>query len=69
MRTHMPSRLLVVLLLAPTISGAQRVDVPGVAFIDANGNGVRDSGERGLANVVVSNQDAVVVTDPSGVYE
>src|SRR6185369_6937003 len=40
----------------------------GVAFIDANGNGVRDSGERGLANVVVSNQDAVVATDASGVY-
>ncbi len=66
---HMLQRLLAtVLLMAPVISGAQQSDVSGVAFIDANGNGTRDSGERGLANVVVSNQDAVVVTDASGVY-
>lgn len=66
---HMTRRLLVlVLLLIPAISGAQDVDVSGVAFIDANGNGVRDGGERGLANVVVSNQDAVVATDASGAY-
>jgi hypothetical protein len=66
---HMLRRLLMtVLLIVPAISGAQRGEVSGVAFIDANGNGVRDSGERGLANVVVSNQDAVVATDASGVY-
>jgi len=57
-----------VLLIVPAISVAQRGDVSGVAFIDANGNGVRDSGERGLANVVVSNQDAVVASDESGEY-
>jgi predicted MPP superfamily phosphohydrolase len=57
-----------VVLIAPAIAGAQRGDVSGVAFVDANGNGVRDTGERGLANVVVSNQDAVVATDPSGAY-
>ncbi len=57
-----------VLLIVPAISGAQRGDVSGITFIDANGNGVRDSGERGLANVVVSNQDAVVATDATGVY-
>ena len=60
--------LITVLLFVPAISGAQRGDVSGVAFIDANGNGIRDNGERGLANVVVSNQDAVVATDASGVY-
>jgi Icc-related predicted phosphoesterase len=60
--------LLTVLLIVPAISGAQRGDVSGVTFIDANGNGVRDSGERSLGNVVVSNQDAVVATDASGVY-
>ena len=66
---HMLRRLFVtVLLLVPAISGAQRGEVSGVAFIDANGNGVRDNGERGLANVVVSNQDAVVATDAAGVY-
>jgi hypothetical protein len=36
--------------------------------VDANGNGIRDRGEAGLANVVISNQDAVVVTDASGRY-
>ena len=66
---HMLRRLFVtVLLIVPAFSWAQRSDVSGVAFIDANGNGVRDSGERSLANVVVSNQDAVVATDASGVY-
>jgi len=57
-----------VLLMVPVIAGAQRGDVSGVVFIDANGNGARDSAERGLANVVVSNQDAVVATDASGAY-
>jgi len=49
-------------------TGAQQRDVTGVAFIDANTNGVRDAGETGLARVVVSNQDAVVATDASGAY-
>ncbi len=43
-------------------------DTSGIVYLDANGNGVRDPGERGLANVVVSNQDAVVATDASGTY-
>src|ERR1039457_6405976 len=60
--------LLTVVLLAPEASRAQRGEISGVVFIDANGNGVRDSGERGVANVAVSNQDAVVVTDASGRY-
>ena len=67
MGTHMFRPLLVILLLVvPPGSGAQSADISGVAFIDANGNGVRDAGERGLAHVVVSNQDAVVATDASG---
>ena len=60
--------LVLMLLIGPALSAAQRSEVAGVAFIDANGNGVRDGGERGLANVVVSNQDAVVATDASGAY-
>ena len=60
--------LAAVLLMVPVITGAQRSDASGFVFIDVNGNGVRDSGERGLANVVVSNQDAVVATDASGAY-
>jgi uncharacterized protein (TIGR03067 family) len=40
----------------------------GVVFVDRNANGVRDSGEPGLANVAVSNQDTIVVTDASGAF-
>lgn len=47
---------------------AQVDSVSGVVFVDTNANGVRDSGERGVANVAVSNQDAVVTTDASGAY-
>jgi uncharacterized protein (TIGR03067 family) len=43
-------------------------DVTGVVFLDANENGVRDSGEAGLPGVAVSNQDTVVVTDASGAF-
>lgn len=60
--------LAIVLLAVPASPRAQQADVSGVAFIDANENGVRDNGERGLANVVISNQDAVVATDASGAY-
>jgi predicted MPP superfamily phosphohydrolase len=42
--------------------------VTGSVFLDLNGNGVRDPGERGLPNVAVSNQDTVVTTDASGQF-
>jgi calcineurin-like phosphoesterase family protein len=48
---------------------AQAVAVSGIAFVDANGNGIRDAGERGLAGVAVSNQDAVVTTDAAGAFQ
>src|SRR6476469_6220722 len=44
------------------------VDVTGIVFNDANGNGVRDTGEAGIAGVAVSNQDTVVTTDASGAF-
>ena len=50
--------------LAPTA-----VSVRGVVFDDANGNGTRDAGERGLAGIAVSNQVDVVVTDADGRFE
>lgn len=40
----------------------------GIVFNDANGNGMRDAGERGVPNVVVSDQRDVVVTDANGVF-
>jgi predicted MPP superfamily phosphohydrolase len=49
-------------------AGAQATDISGVAFVDANGNGMRDQGERGLAGVAVSNQDAVATTDHTGAF-
>jgi predicted MPP superfamily phosphohydrolase len=42
--------------------------ISGTVFLDANGNGVRDRNERGLAAVPVSNQDAVVTTDAAGAF-
>ena len=47
---------------------AQRIDVRGAVFVDANGNGLRDANERGVAGVAVSNQDTVVTTDASGTF-
>lgn len=56
------------LLLVPAVLGAQADAVSGVVFVDANGNGTRDTGEPGLSHIVVSNQDAVVTTDAAGSY-
>ena len=47
---------------------AALVVITGIVFNDANGNGVRDAGERGLPNVVVSDQRDVVVTDANGSF-
>ncbi|MGF1669599.1 MAG: calcineurin-like phosphoesterase C-terminal domain-containing protein [Balneolaceae bacterium] len=40
----------------------------GIVFEDRNGNGVQDSGEPGIAGVMVSNQIDVTVTDENGRY-
>lgn len=48
-----------------TRAGAQS-ETSGSVFVDANGNGIRDAAERGVAGVAVSNQDAVTTTDASG---
>jgi hypothetical protein len=47
---------------------AQSPDITGIAFVDANANGLRDTGERRLAGVAISNQDAIVATDASGTF-
>ncbi len=49
-------------------SGTER-SARGVVFHDANGNGKRDAGEKGLAGVRVSNGQGIVQTDDSGAYE
>ena len=56
-------------LAAGMLPGAQApASVAGVVFEDANGNGRRDPGERGLAGVSVSNQREVVESGPDGAY-
>jgi predicted MPP superfamily phosphohydrolase len=62
------SILLGLLACAGTMARAQQAPITGLVFVDANGNGVHDPGEVGLAGAVVSNQDAVVVTDASGAF-
>src|ERR1043166_5171470 len=69
MRMHvLRGAVLAVVLLVPEASRAQGGAISGIVFVDANGNGVRDRGERALPDVAVSNQDAVVTTDASGAY-
>ena len=58
----------VLALLALAASAHAQATVAGVVFEDTNGNGVRDAGERGVPNVIVSNQDDVEKTDASGHY-
>ncbi len=57
-----------VLVAASQIVAAQAI-IKGVVFSDLNGDGVQQPGERGIAGVMVSNQDAVVVTDITGSFE
>jgi hypothetical protein len=51
-----------------TASSLQAQTVSGVVFADRNANGTRDPGEPGIANVAVSDQDTVVLTNGAGVY-
>jgi hypothetical protein len=62
------SLVAILLALAATTSRAtaQQTAIDGTVFVDANGNGIHDANERGLAGVAVSNQDAVTTTDASG---
>ncbi|MBN1918827.1 MAG: calcineurin-like phosphoesterase C-terminal domain-containing protein [Verrucomicrobia bacterium] len=49
-------------------SGAEATTAKGVVFEDANGNGVRDDGEAGIAGVRVSNGREIVLTGEDGAY-
>lgn len=49
---------------APLVPAATR----GVVFEDRNANGLRESGERGIPGIAVSNQDEVTRTDADGRY-
>jgi hypothetical protein len=60
--------LFILLLSGSALLPAQTPLVQGSAFVDQNRNGRRDPGERGLPNVTISNQDAVVATDSAGAF-
>jgi hypothetical protein len=62
-----PISLLLILLINVPLSSENQVK--GVVFHDKNGNGVYDKGEKGIANVLVSNQLDVVKTDRKGEFE
>lgn len=49
-------------------AAAATIDCTGVVFDDTNNNGVRDRGERGIKNVLVSNGTDIVKTDRNGSY-
>jgi hypothetical protein len=55
--------------LSMTFVAAQPTEpARGVVFLDADGDGVRDPGERGIAGVAVSDQIAVTSTGTDGRY-
>ena len=47
---------------------ATQPSLTGIVYLDRNGNGARDVGERGLAGVSVSDQDQVVSTAADGSF-
>ena len=56
-------------LLLAAVPSLQAATVGGFVFDDKNADGVRQTGEAGLAGVVVSNQIDVVRTGADGAYE
>ena len=54
-------------ILSDPLSSPQTVS--GTVFVDRNGNGLQDKGEKSLRAIPVSNGDTIVVTDKQGRYE
>ncbi len=61
------STLVIAALCAMALSQAAET-VKGSVYEDSNANGMRDSGEKGIAGVKVSNGKEVVLTDGQGRY-
>lgn len=53
----------------PSATGPENHVASGVVFEDANGNGKRDDGEKGMAGIRVSNGKVIVKTDSAGKYK
>lgn len=47
----------------------QAQTISGYVFEDANNNGVKDTNEKGIVNVAVSDQVSVVITNADGFYQ
>jgi len=59
--------ILVILVFAATATLA--ANITGIVYEDQNDNGIRDESEPGIADVAVSNQIDVVLTDNEGRYQ
>lgn len=61
--------MLAILLAVVTVACAQETTVKGRVFLDADGDGIPDSGETGLAGVTVCNGQKLVKTDADGRFQ
>lgn len=61
--------LFFMVLLAACLPQASAADWRGHVYADANGNGIRDAGETGIAGVAVSDGRDLVRSDAGGRYE
>ena len=59
---------LIIFLMSATLHLMAKESISGVVFNDLNKNNVLDTGEKGVARVVVSNQRDVVLTDDNGKF-
>ncbi len=55
-------------LVCPTMLFSQTTEIKGIVFNDENGNLKRDGNEKGIPNVVVSDQVKTTVTDSNGTF-
>lgn len=60
-------RVLLCLASLPVLAAAQTT-AKGFVFDDTNRNGIKDSGEKGISGVKVSNQKEIVKTDRNGAW-
>jgi predicted MPP superfamily phosphohydrolase len=58
----------ILFLSIPSILIAQTTTIKGIVFEDINGNLVHDVGEKGIPDVVVSDQVKTTVTDATGTF-
>ena len=63
------SALALAAVIKPVSADNPNATVTGTVFDDRNENGVQDKGEKGLANVTVSDGKNITVTDKQGKYE